>query len=95
MGGTNSDSTAHVLLKRRWKDAVDSSETVHIPDRAILKHALLGKLSEDNADAQRAEYHWGTCLKLLESDKDSYSGASKPRLHIAPEGVGSGITGMY
>ena len=95
MGGTNSDSTAHVLLKRRWKDAVDSSETVHIPDRAILKHALLGMLSEVNSDAQRAEYHWGTCQKLLESDMDSYRGASKPRLHIAPEGVGSGITGMY
>jgi hypothetical protein len=56
---------------------------------------LLGKLAEDNADLQRAQYHWGTVNQLLEVDTDSYRGAAKPTLHIAPNGVGGGMTGMY
>ena len=95
VGGTSSSSSAHMLLKRRWVDAVDSSETIHVPDRSILKHALLGKLSEDNADIQRAQYHWGICKQLLEPDMDSYRGSTRPKVHIAPEGAGSGMRGMY
>tara|TARA_Y100001938_G_scaffold149264_1_gene235504 strand:- start:490 stop:1473 length:984 start_codon:yes stop_codon:yes gene_type:complete len=95
IGDTSSNSSAHMLLKRRWVDAVDSSETIHVPDRAILKHALLGKLSEDNADVQRAQYHWGICKQLLETDMDSYRGSTRPKVHIAPEGASSGMSGMY
>ena len=95
IGGTNSDSTAHMLLKRRWVDVDSASDLVHMPSNAILKHALLGKLSEDNADAQRAMYHWGVVKELLEADMDSYRGAAKPTLHIAPDGIGAGMSGMY
>ena len=95
IGNTNSDSTAHMLLKRRWVDVDSGSDLVHIPSSAILKHALLGKLSEDNADAQRAMYHWGVVKELLEADTDSYRGSAKPTLHIAPDGVGAGMSGMY
>lgn len=95
IGGTNSTSSAHMLLKRCWVDVDSGTDLVHIPATSILKHALLGKLSEDNADVQRAEYHWGVAAKLLEEDMDSYRGAAKPALHIAPEGIGSGMGGMY
>ena len=95
VGNTNSDSMAHMLLKRRWVDCDSDSDLVHVPSNAILKHALLGKLSEDNADAQRAVYHWGVVKELLEADTDSYRGAAKPTLRIAPNGVGSGMIGMY
>lgn len=95
VGNTSSDSTAHMLLKRRWVDVDSNSDLVHVPANSILKHALLGKLSEDNADAQRAMYHWGVVKELLEADTDSYRGASKPTLHIAPDGVGAGMAGMY
>ena len=95
VGNTNSDSMAHMLLKRRWIDCDSDSDLVHIPSNAILKHALLGKLSEDNADAQRAMYHWGVVKELLEADTDSQRGAAKPTLHIAPDGVGAGMSGMY
>jgi len=95
VGNVDSDSVAHMLLKRRWVDCDSNSDLVHIPSNAILKHALLGKLSEDNADAQRAVYHWGVVKELLEADTDSYRGAAKPTLHIAPNGVGGGMSGMY
>lgn len=95
VGGTDSTSTAHMLLKRKWVDVDSTSDLVHMPSNAILKHALLGKLSEDNADIQRAQYHWGLVAQLLETDTDSYRGAAKPTLHIAPDGVGAGMSGMY
>lgn len=95
VGHVDSSSTAHMLLKRRWVDCDSNSDLVHIPSNAILKHALLGKLAEDNADLQRAQYHWGTVSQLLEEDTDSYRGASKPTLNIVPSGVGGGISGMY
>jgi hypothetical protein len=95
VGGTDSTSTAHMLLKRKWVDVDSGSDLVHMPSNAILKHALLGKLSEDNADIQRAQFHWGTVAQLLETDTDSYRGAAKPTLHIAPDGVGAGMSGMY
>ena len=95
IGGTNSTSSAHMLLKRRWVDVDSTSDLVHIPSNSILKHALLGKLAEDNADVERATYHWGVVKELLETDTDSYRGAAKPTLHIAPDGVGAGMSGMY
>ena len=95
VGNTNSDSTAHMLLKRRWVDCDSNADLVHVPSNAIVKHGLLGKLAEDNADIQRASYHWGLVAQLLENDTDSYRGSTKPALQIAPNGVGSGMAGMY
>jgi len=95
VGGTNNTSTAHLLLKRRWIDCDSAHDLIHIPSNAIIKHALLGKLGEDNGDAQRAEYHWGLVAQLLESDTDSYRGSAKPALNISPNGVGGGMLGMY
>lgn len=95
IGGTDSTSSAHMLLKRRWENVDGGSDLVYIPSNAILKHALLGKLSEDNADIQRATYHWGLVSQLLESDTDSFRGSAKPTLHIAPGGIGAGMSGMY
>jgi len=95
VGGTNSNSSAHMLLKRKWVDVDSNTDLVHMPANAILKHALLGKLAEDNADIQRASYHWGLVAQLLEADTDSYRGAAKPTLKVAPDGVGAGMSGMY
>ncbi len=101
IGGTDSESSAHILTKRRWVplnidiDTDSSEDPIYVPEDAIVKHALLGKLSEDNGDIQRAEYHWGVCERLLEKDSDSFRGAAKPALHVAPNGIGSGMRGMY
>jgi hypothetical protein len=44
------------------------------------KHALLGKLAEDNADVERASYHWGACRQLLDDEIGSARGAAQPKL---------------
>ena len=92
----DSDTKATFLMRRKWVVVSGASHKDFVPtDRSIIKHALLGKLGEDNADVQRAEYHWQTCQKLLDADLDSYRGGARPKVHIAPEGVGSGMKGMY
>tara|TARA_Y100001963_G_scaffold18251_1_gene22601 strand:- start:8815 stop:9771 length:957 start_codon:yes stop_codon:yes gene_type:complete len=95
IGGTDSSSSAHLLLKRRWEEVDGSDDVVYVPESAIVKHALLGKLSEDNADIQRAEYHWGVVAKLLEVDTDSFRGTTRPVLKVNPAGGGHATSGMY
>tara|TARA_Y100000004_G_scaffold189394_1_gene244921 strand:+ start:3643 stop:4329 length:687 start_codon:yes stop_codon:yes gene_type:complete len=92
----DSNTKATFLMKRQYVEVSHNSHKVFIPnDPSVIKHAVLGKLAEDNADIQRAEYHWQTCQKLLDADLDSYRGGARPKVHIAPEGVGSGMKGMY
>ena len=87
---------ATFLMKRKWVDVAIDAHYVFLPnDPSVIKHALLGKLAEDNADVQRAEYHWQTCQKLLDADLDSYRGGARPRPNIAPSGPGGTILGMY
>jgi len=96
--GTTTKAT--FLMRRKYAPVsttvINTADLVYIPnDVTVIKHGLLGKLAEDNADVQRAEYHWQTAQKLLEADIESYRGGARPKLHIAPEGVGSGMSGMY
>ena len=95
IGNTNATSNAHMLLKRTWQDLDSQSDVVHIPSTSVLKHALLGKLSEDNADVQRATYHWAIVADLLEKDTDSYRGSTRPPLRVSPGGSGFATKGMY
>ena len=53
IGNVNTTSSAHVLLKRRWQDVDGNSDLVYMPSNAIVKHGLLGKLAEDNADIRK------------------------------------------
>jgi hypothetical protein len=84
------------LLKRKYVHVDSTSDNVFVPhDKSILKHALLGKVAEDNADAERAEYHWQTAQRLLDAELDSFRGGAKPKLQISPNGAGGPIAGMY
>lgn len=92
----DSTTKATFLMKRKWVDVAIDDHYVFLPnDPSVIKHALLGKLAEDNADVQRAEYHWQTCQKLIDADLDSYRGGARPRPYIAPSGPGGRVVGMY
>jgi hypothetical protein len=96
IGGVNTSSQATFLVKRKWVHVSAPTHKAFVPnDNSIVKHALLGKLGEDNADVQRAEYHWTTAQRLLEADIDSYRGGAKPVLQISPNGAGGTVSGMY
>lgn len=77
------DTNVHVLCKRFCPAIFDDSTIVHLGNINAIKHALLGLIAEDNADLERANYHWGVCEKLLDEDLGSHHGTAKPTVRLA------------
>jgi hypothetical protein len=89
---SNSNSqtvTMRLLLKRKCKKLLDSTSVVYLSSLSAIKHAMLGNTAEDNADLERANYHWGVCRTILEDQLDAHRGAAKPTVKFDPSGVGA------
>jgi len=82
----NIERTVSVLMKRKWIDLLAEDDVVYLSDINALKHALLAIVAEDNADLERAEYHWNTARQQLEAEKDAYRGMVKPKVNFDPFG---------
>ena len=81
MGNDSSNTvkkTMRLLLKRSFKPLINSYDVVRPSNLNALKHGLLGSVAEDNADLERATYHWQVCRQLLEEEHAAYRGAAKP-----------------
>lgn len=83
--------TMRVLVKRRFIPLINSYDVVRPSNLNAIKHGLLGSVAEDNADLERANYHWQVCRQLLDEELDAYRGAAKPTLQFDPSGSGSRI----
>ena len=81
--------TAHMLVKRGCPATLNEKTIVHLGNINALKHGLLGRIAEDGADIERANYHWQICTQLLDSELDAFRGAAKPMLQINPYGDNS------
>ncbi len=94
---TDGETTVHVLCKRAFRPLEDDDDICYVSNIGALKHGLLGRMAEDNADLERAEYHWQRCTKLLDEEAASAAGSALPRLSIDPFGTGgrSIIPNMY
>ena len=88
-GSTDGSTVVHVLCKRAFKPVRGDNDIVYLANVGAIKHGLLGRLAEDNADVERAEYHWSKCSLLLEEEVNSSRGAAIPRLNIDPYGTGN------
>lgn len=86
---TSSERVVYMLLKRRFETLLDQDDIVYLDNINALKHSILGTVAEDNADLERANYHWGVCNLLLDQEKDAHRGMVRPTLKIDPTG-GSG-----
>lgn len=84
----DNSTVVHVLCKRAFKPLVEESDELYVANINALKHGLLGRIAEDNADLERAEYHWNKCVSLVEEEAASARGAALPRLNIDPHGTG-------
>jgi len=82
----NKTISIRCLLKRKFKPFVSDSDVVFLSSLPAIKHALLGNIAEDNADLERANYHWGVCQKLLDQQLDASRGAAKPKLLFVADG---------
>jgi hypothetical protein len=80
-------ATVHVLCKRAFMPLVDDNDILYVGNINAIKHGLLGRIAEDNADLERSDYHWNKCLALLEEEASSSRGAAIPRLNIDPFGT--------
>ncbi len=80
-----------LLLKRSWEPVLVQDDLIYLGNLNAIKHGLLGMLAEDNADLERAQYHWTICQKLLDEELDAARGAAKPRVSLDPSGSGSTI----
>lgn len=85
---TDGETVVHVLCKRAFQLLADDDDICYVSNIGALKHGLLGRIAEDNADLERANYHWQLCTKLLDDEAASATGAAQPRLNIDPFGTG-------
>jgi len=76
-----------LLLKRAWQPVLTQDDIMHLGNLNAIKHGLLGMLAEDNADLERAQYHWNISRQLLEEELGATRGAAKPKLKINPSGT--------
>jgi hypothetical protein len=94
---TDGETVVHVLCKRAFKPLEDDDDICYIANIGALKHGMLGRIAEDNADLERANYHWQLCTKLLDDEAASATGAAQQRLSIDPFGTGgrSNMVNMF
>lgn len=82
VGGTTTGSRCHILGKRAWSDVSSSKDVIYLGNKAAWKNALLGKVAEDNADMDRANFHWAACRSILDEELQNYQGAARPSLTL-------------
>lgn len=80
------DKSVFVLLKRGFETLFNDDDIVYLSNVNAIKHGLLATVAEDNADVQRADYHWNVCNALLDQEKSAYRGMVKPEMNIEPFG---------
>jgi hypothetical protein len=76
-------------MKRKFTPLQSVQDIVHLGNLNAIKHGLLGFIAEDNADVERANYHWGVCRILLEEEMDAHRGSARPTVNFQPAGAGS------
>ena len=83
-----------LLLKRKFVELLDPEDLIHVSSISAIKHAMLGNIAEENADLERANYHWGVCRGVLAEPLDAHRGAAKPAIRFDPSGVGAFTSNM-
>lgn len=84
---TDGQTVVHVLCKRAFIPVRNGDDVVYVDNVGALKHGLLGRIAEDNADLERAQFHWNECQRLLEDEANSSRGAAIPTLKVDPFGT--------
>lgn len=79
---SNADTKAHVLVKRAYEPIVNNNDIVYVSNLAAIKHGLLAVLAEDNADLEKANYHWAEAQKNMEMEMESARGAATPSIQF-------------
>jgi len=84
----NQKASLRLLLKRKFTSLLEPTDLIHISSLSAIKHAMLGNIAEENADLERANYHWSVCRGVLDEQLDAHRGAAKPAVRFDPTGSG-------
>lgn len=96
VGGSTPNTFVHLLVKLAWMPVASVGDVVYLGNLSAWKHALLGKMAEDNADVERATYHWGVSRQMLEDEKDASRGSAIPKLNLdLTSGAGFAIHSQF
>jgi hypothetical protein len=87
----SAESYVHLLVKRAAPMDLTDDTIIYLGNLGAIKHGLLGLIAEDNADIERAGFHWGMCGKLLDDELKSILGAARPTLNVDLSGSGSAL----
>jgi hypothetical protein len=80
----NATQEIFLLLKRAFVPIMDESDIVYLGNVNAIKSGILATTAEDNADIERANYHWQVCKQLLEDEKDAYRGGARQTMRVDP-----------
>jgi len=80
----NATQEIFLLLKRAFVPIMDESDVVYLGNVNAIKSGILATTAEDNADIERANYHWQVCKQLLEDEKDAYRGGARQTMRVDP-----------
>lgn len=94
---TPSSATQEIflLLKRSFVPIMDESDIVYLGNVNAIKSGILATTAEDNADIERANYHWQVCKQLLEDEKDAYRGGARQVMRVDPYSGNGTPLNMY
>ena len=84
-----------LLLKRAFVPIMDESDIVYLGNVNAIKSGILATTAEDNADIERANYHWQVCKQLLEDEKDAYRGGARQVMRVDPYSGNGTPLNMY
>lgn len=68
VSGAKEGDLVRVLLKRKAPVLANDNDIIYIGNANALKHGLLAVIAEDNADLERAQYHWTECVRIFNEE---------------------------
>jgi hypothetical protein len=77
------------IAKQKFRQLTSNTDIVYLDNTTVLKHAFLGITAEDNADLDRATYHWSLVEQSLQKELSQSRGGAKGYPQIEIWGAGN------
>ncbi len=88
VGGGHPGDGIRVLLKLKAPFLSSDSTIVRLGNTNALKHGLLAVIAEDAADLERAQYHWGECVRVFNEELGSITDGQQFTVNLDMTGFG-------
>lgn len=83
------------VAKMKFKQLTVNTDIVYLDNVTVLKHSFLAVTAEDNADLERATYHWNIVEQALQKELSQSRGGAKGYPQISIWGKGNQVINPY